>query len=178
MGSPMYRQIAETLREQIQSGDLQPGEQLKTELELREAFGASRNTVRDAIKLLTSLGLVETKPGQGTFVVKKTSPFVTTLSANRTGLGIEESVRKLSEVDKQNRKVTTSPVQVEIQEGTENVTAALRLPLGAEVISRHERRFIDGDPWSLQTSYYPVEFADRGAERIASEALATSTRAR
>ena len=50
MGSPMYRQIAETLREQIQSGDLQPGEQLKTELELREAFGASRNTVRDAIK--------------------------------------------------------------------------------------------------------------------------------
>jgi GntR family transcriptional regulator len=168
MGSPMYRQIAETLREQIQSGDLQPGEQLKTELELREAFGASRNTVRDAIKLLTSLGLVETKPGQGTFVVKKTSPFVTTLSANRTGLGIEESVRKLSEVDKQNRKVTTSPVQVEIQEGTENVTAALRLPLGAEVISRHERRFIDGDPWSLQTSYYPVEFADRGAERLRS----------
>lgn len=167
MGNPMYRQIAETLREQIQSGELQPGQQLKTELELREAFGASRNTVRDAIKLLTSRGLVETRPGQGTFVVKETSPFVTTLSANQTGLGIEESVRKLSEVDKKNRKVTTSPVQVEIQEGTENVTAALRLPRNAEVISRHEKRFIDGDPWSLQTSYYPAEFAER-AERLRS----------
>ena len=38
----------------------------------------------------------------------------------------------------------------------------------AEVISRHERRFIDGSPWSMQTSHYPMEFADRGAERLRS----------
>ena len=175
MGNPMYRQIAETLREQIQSGDLQPGEQLKTELELREAFGASRNTVRDAIKLLTSLGLVETKPGQGTFVIKKTSPFVTTLSANRTGLGIEESVRKLSEVDKQNRKVTTSPVQVEIQEGTENVTAALRLPCAprSSAVTR------DGSSTAIRGRCRRriTRLSSRTAERSASEALATSTRA-
>jgi GntR family transcriptional regulator len=36
------------------------------------------------------------------------------------------------------------------------------------VISRHERRFIDGIPWSMQTSFYPGEFADRGAERLRS----------
>lgn len=168
MGNPMYRQIAEALREQIESGALQPGQRIKTEIELRDEWDASRNTVRDAIKWLTSLGLVEARPGQGTFVVKKTSPFVTTLSGNRTGLGIDEGVRKLAEDDKQNRKVTTSPVQVEIQEATGEITAALRLALGAEVISRHERRYIDNDPWSLQTSYYPVEFADRGAERLRS----------
>src|SRR5579863_507070 len=82
MANPMYRQIAEDLREQIESGDLEPGQQLRTELELREHYEASRNTVRDAIKWLTSLGLVETRPGQGTFVVKKEDPFITALSGD------------------------------------------------------------------------------------------------
>jgi GntR family transcriptional regulator len=36
MANPMYRQIAEDLRRRIESGDLAPGSQLPTELELRE----------------------------------------------------------------------------------------------------------------------------------------------
>ena len=51
MVDPMYRQIAEDLRRQIEAGELAPGAQLRTELELREKYNASRNTVRDAIKL-------------------------------------------------------------------------------------------------------------------------------
>jgi len=77
MGTPMYRQIADDLRAMIESEELAPGQQLQTEIELRDQYGASRNTVRDAIKWLTTLGLVETRPGQGTFVVKKLDPFVT-----------------------------------------------------------------------------------------------------
>src|ERR1700733_840147 len=77
---PMYRQIAEDLRVQIEDGGLAPGQQLSTELELREKYNASRNTVRDAIKWLITRGLVETRPGQGTFVVEKIDPFVTTLT--------------------------------------------------------------------------------------------------
>ena len=48
------------------------------------------------------------------------------------------------------------------------MATTLGISKGAEVISRHERRFIDGTPWSMQTSYYPMEFADRGAERLRS----------
>jgi GntR family transcriptional regulator len=48
------------------------------------------------------------------------------------------------------------------------MSAALRINAGVEIVSRHERRFIDGTPWSMQTSYYPMEFADRGAERLRS----------
>jgi DNA-binding GntR family transcriptional regulator len=55
MGNPMYRQIAEDLREQIESEQLAPGAQLPTELELRERYGASRNTIRDAIRWLMNL---------------------------------------------------------------------------------------------------------------------------
>ena len=168
MANPMYRQIAEDLRDQIESGQLQPGQQLRTEIELREHYNASRNTVRDAIKWLTSLGLVETKPGQGTFVVQTIDPFVTTLSGAPSGAGFSGGAVYLSEVSKQNREPTFSPVQVEIQEASDGVATALGIAKGAEVISRHERRFIDETPWSMQTSYYPMEFADRGAERLRS----------
>jgi GntR family transcriptional regulator len=165
----MYRQIAEDLRAQIESGELEPGQQLRTELELRERYNASRNTVRDAIKWLTNLGLVETKPGQGTFVVQTIDPFVTTLTGDpETGWGGDEGAVYLSEVSEQNRKPTSSPLQVEIQEASDDMAVALGINKGAEIISRHERRFIDGTPWSMQTSYYPMEFADRGADRLRS----------
>lgn len=166
MANPMYRQIAEDLRAQIESGQLKPGQQLRTEIELREHYNASRNTVRDAIKWLTSLGLVETKPGQGTFVVQTIDPFVTTLTGEPDRPGFSGGAVYLVEVSKQNRKPTASPVQVEIQEASDGMATTLGISKGAEVISRHERRFIDGFPWAMQTSYYSMEFADRGAERL------------
>ena len=168
MANPMYRQIAEDLREQIESGRLEPGHQLLTEIELRERYGASRNTVRDAIKLLTALGLVETRPGQGTFVPKKIDPFIYTLSGEPAGAGPTEGASYLSKVTERDRKSSTSPLQVEIQEASDDVSSGLGITKGTEVISRHERHFIDGTPWSMQTSYYPMEFADRGAERLRS----------
>jgi GntR family transcriptional regulator len=169
MTTPMYREIAERLRQQIQSGTFAAGAQLPTELELRDQYDASRNTIRDAIKQLTNLGLVETRPGQGTFVVQKIDPFVTTLSGDpKTGFGGDEGASYLSEVSERNRKPSTSAIQVEMQEASEEVAGGLWVPVGTEVVSRHQKRFIDGTPWSLQTSFYPVEFADRGAERLRS----------
>ena len=79
---PMYRQIADDLRQKIESGAVPRGSQLPTELELREQYDASRNTIRDAVKWLTTRGLVETRPGQGTFVVEKIDPLITTLSSS------------------------------------------------------------------------------------------------
>ena len=49
---PMYQQIAEDLRKKIDTGQYAQGSQLPTELDLRGEYGASRNTVRDAIKRL------------------------------------------------------------------------------------------------------------------------------
>ena len=99
MANPMYRQIAEDLRAQIESGQLEPGGQLRTEIELREHYGASRNTVRDAIKWLTTLGLVETRPGQGTFVVKKIDPFVTVLTRKQSEAGEGQCQPPVTEED-------------------------------------------------------------------------------
>src|SRR5258707_4350974 len=90
MPEPMYRQIAEDLRQKIESGELGHGDQLPTELELREQYDTSRNTIRDAIRLLIARGLVDTRPGQGTFVVPKINPFVTTLFIDPANLPAEQ----------------------------------------------------------------------------------------
>lgn len=65
---PMYRQIAEALREKINEGELKPGDALPTESSLQEAFNVSRVTVRQALKLLTEEHIVESIQGSGTYV--------------------------------------------------------------------------------------------------------------
>jgi GntR family transcriptional regulator len=105
MAEPLYRQIAQDLRRKIESGELEPGARLPNEVAFREEYGASRNTIRDAIKWLTNRGLVETKPGQGTFVVRRIKPIVTTLSEDpETGMAGGEGKAAFLELNKQRER--------------------------------------------------------------------------
>jgi GntR family transcriptional regulator len=167
MPQPMYQQIADDLRKQIESGKLERGGQLPTEVDLRAQYGASRNTVRDAIKRLTSLGLIQTRPGQGTFVTMKIDPFVTVLTGNPgSGAVTGEGASYLSEVSADDRKPSMTPPKVEIQPAPPVIAGRLRVPPGTQVVSRHQQRYIDDTPWSLQTSFYPMEFITRGATQL------------
>jgi len=69
----LSEQIVEQIERQILHGELQPGQQLPSERELAERFGASRTSVREAIRVLREKGLVEVHPGRGTFVVNNHS---------------------------------------------------------------------------------------------------------
>jgi GntR family transcriptional regulator len=167
MAQPMYQQIADDLRKKIDSGEYLRGSQLPTELDLRGQYGASRNTVRDAIKRLTSLGLVETRPGQGTFVTLRVEPFVTVLTGKATsGAGGDEGASYLSQVDTEHRRPVETTPKVEVQVPYEGITRRLRVPPNTQVVSRHQRRYIDDVPWSLQTSFYPMDFITKGATRL------------
>jgi GntR family transcriptional regulator len=164
---PLYRRIAQDLRQRIQSGELARGTQLPTELELRESYEASRNTIRDAIKWLVSNGLVETRPGQGTFVAEKIEAYVTTLSAgSETGLGGDESDAVFAEVRERGRVPTRTGPRVALLAAVGNVAARLNIAEGTQVVSRHWERFIDGTPWSLHTAFYSMELVTRGAHRL------------
>jgi GntR family transcriptional regulator len=170
MAQPMYQQIADDLRSRIESGDLPPGRQLPTELELRDQYGASRNTVRDAIKRLSGLGLVESRPGSGTFVTQKIDPFVTVLTEDPdTGYGGGEGAGYLSQVSAVHRKADTSPVRVELKPAPPEVALRLRITPGEQVVLRHQERFIDKTPYSLQTSFYPFESATRAPRLLMAE---------
>ena len=177
MADPLYRRIADDLRAQIETGQLEPGAQLPPEETLGGLFKASRNTIRDAIKFLISLGLVETRAGQGTFVLDPPDPLVTTLTTREPGLGGGEGAAYLNEANERDPR-STSPT-VELQTALAEIAYRLGVEEGTPVVSRHERRFIrskrasqptalDGDetPWSIQTSFYPRSFALKGAERL------------
>jgi GntR family transcriptional regulator len=160
---PMYRQIAEDLRNKIESGELpsDPRVPLPTEIDLRKRYGASRNTVRDAIRWLIARGLVETRPGQGTFVAEKPIPFVATLTAEP---GADEVY--IPGAAESLRRPEASISRVEIQQAGKVVADALRIEEGAPVVSRHYQHYIDRAPWSLQTSFYPMSLVEQGATRL------------
>jgi len=67
---PAYRQVADELRRQIIAGLLPAGHRLPSEPELSRAFGVSRGTVREALRVLASQHLIETLRGVhgGSFV--------------------------------------------------------------------------------------------------------------
>ncbi len=87
----VVRQIAASIR----NGEIGGGERLPTERELSAAFGVSRGVVREAIKVLGALGMVEARQGSGIFVLNTvptiTRAFTLSVSPDR------ESVERLFE---------------------------------------------------------------------------------
>ena len=60
--------VYEKLFQQIIAGRYQPGERIPPENELREEFGVSRNTIRAVLNKLNTLGILETRRGDGSYV--------------------------------------------------------------------------------------------------------------
>lgn len=165
MADPAYRRIADSLRQDIETAKLAGGDQLPTEQELAEVWGASRSTVREAIRVLATRGLVEARPGQGTFVTRKITPIVTDLSATHD-LGTGETARYYIDVRRQNRTPRSTVARVVIEPAS-SVAAELGVPEASMVVLRYQQRFVDEEPYSLQTSYYPMALVtERGAQRL------------
>lgn len=64
----VYHEIVDQIRELIAAGRIKPGDRLPPERELAELFKASRNSVRDAIRVLEQMALIESRQGDGTYV--------------------------------------------------------------------------------------------------------------
>jgi len=67
---PLYVQIAEGLLDQIESGQLHPGDRLPPERELSETLGVSRLTLRRALQVLEGRGLLSRRQGAGTYIAE------------------------------------------------------------------------------------------------------------
>ena len=67
---PLYRQVADRLRQDISTGDYTSGSRLPTEDALCVRFGVSRFPLRQALKILADEGLIERIPGRGTYVAQ------------------------------------------------------------------------------------------------------------
>jgi GntR family transcriptional regulator len=67
--TPLYRKISDTLLEGIRGGKFPVGSFLPGELELINRYGASRHTIREALRVLEDMGLVKRQRGRGTLVI-------------------------------------------------------------------------------------------------------------
>ena len=98
----IYHEIVEQIKELITEGRIKPGDRLPPERELAELFKASRNSVRDAIRVLEQMGLIESRQGDGTYVRtlsadELTKPLALCLLQSRTQMRELWEVRRILE---------------------------------------------------------------------------------
>jgi GntR family transcriptional regulator, transcriptional repressor for pyruvate dehydrogenase complex len=67
---PLATEIARRLVDYLLSGEISPGERMPSERDLAQAFGVGRSAMREAIKSLSLIGLVEVRHGDGTYLRK------------------------------------------------------------------------------------------------------------
>lgn len=70
-GAPLYRKVVDVLRREIGAGRFKVGGRLPTEDSLRQRFDVSRHTIREALRALRSEGLIESRQGAGTTVIRR-----------------------------------------------------------------------------------------------------------
>src|SRR5580704_17589234 len=78
--SPRYRDIAAELQKEIRLGSTPIGKLLPTETELMERFSASRQTVREALRIIAEQGLIVRRAGLGSVVIATEPPVLFTHS--------------------------------------------------------------------------------------------------
>ncbi|SDU19622.1 GntR family transcriptional regulator [Jiangella alkaliphila] len=154
-----YRRIVDDLRTEILSGRLEAGEQLPSENDLAHRYKTSRPTVRRAIAVLRSDGLVVTEQGRGAFVRRKPhvrfrlegTNYRRHRSAGQPGFNAQAAEQGQT-ASQQLLEVTSVPADAEI---------ALRLDLdpGELVVVRRRLFIVDDQPIALCNSFYPAAIA-------------------
>ncbi|MEY9969552.1 DNA-binding GntR family transcriptional regulator [Streptacidiphilus sp. MAP12-16] len=74
LARPAYLRLADALRAEILSGERAPGSRMPSIAALQREYGVSEQPVRQALRVLTSEGLVEGRPGSGTYVLERPTP--------------------------------------------------------------------------------------------------------
>lgn len=147
---PLYMQIKETLKKDILGGQYVPYQKMPSESELMASFGVSRITVRQALRDLHLEGLIFTSQGKGTFASKpKATQDVKYLQGFAEAMGpkgYEASARLVSI-----REMTPS----------REVKSKLNLINKESVVEVVRVRYLNRDPVSVDTSYFPLQIGQR-----------------
>lgn len=152
-----HDQIAAAIREQILRGDYTPGEALPALTVLRKAYGAANNTVRQALATLQAEGLVETRPGAGTYV-RSFEP-IARAGQWRVRRDVWMAGRSPWDVDVRDRDSEVDQIVVDRAPLPEHLARSMQRPAGAEMIRRSRRYLIEKRPTMLAVSYVPLELA-------------------
>lgn len=138
---PLYHQIEEDLRRLINSGQIAPGGMMPTEMELCQAYGVGRHTMRMALARLASDNLITRRAGRGTFV--KPQP-------DRTKFYLDRSfTQQMADMGRQARAEVLDICPSLITESSLEVFAD---KIGASCLHVTRLRFGDDEPIGIQCS--------------------------
>ena len=112
---PIYLQIIDKIAKQIVRGDLKPGDKLPSVREMAIQSGVNPNTIQRTYSEMERMDMVETKRGQGTFVVQRES-VVEQLKTNIEEKVVETFIKNMREIGIDDQQVVIS-VQKYLQEG-------------------------------------------------------------
>lgn len=150
---PLYYQLAEQVKEQIHTGDLAVGDQLPPERELAQQVGVSRMTARQAVAYLVNEGLIEVKPGVGTFVAQPK------LAYNALHLsGFSEEMARLGST------VVSTVLEQRLITPRRRIAEQLQMAPQEQVVCVVRLRQVEQTPLLLETSYLPARLCP-GLER-------------
>lgn len=141
---PLYYQLKEVLRQQIQAGHLAPHSSIPSEPELVASYHVSRATVRQALTELVNEGLLYRQHGRGTFVceprVQQTLTELTSLS---------------TELRRRGKRPGGLLLLSELARGSETMRQQLRLADEEQVVRLERLRSADGQLIAYEVDYLP-----------------------
>ena len=143
--SPLWRQIALTLEQEIHRGRYEPGDKLPTEGKLSLWFGVNRHTVRRALFELRKRKLVKVEQGRGTFVNENILDYM-----------VSRRTRFSENLNRQNRSPKGILIRNEIMEADEEISRALQVNRSHPVVALHILREGDGRPLSFSSHFFPL----------------------
>jgi GntR family transcriptional regulator len=156
---PAYKRIQDVIRTRIASASLKPGDAVASERELAKTHKVSLMTARHALAGLEHEGIVERRPGAGTFVAVPKIHFNKLMSYTE-----QMSSRGLAP----RSRVLVS----KIMEGDPEVAARLGLPAASRVVRIQRLRLTGEEPFALETCYLPaVDFPELASAPLARSSL-------
>lgn len=162
---PKYQIVAETLRAQILTGSLAPGDPLPTEHELAETFAVDRNgVIRPALELLRNEGLIVSRRGVGSYVREHRPWIYNPAHMYLTRQPGQPRGTWRSQGARQGRDTVMEIQSVEYVCPPEPAPRLVQDALGGEAwVCRRKRERVDGKPIALYWSWFTVELAENTA---------------
>jgi GntR family transcriptional regulator, phosphonate transport system regulatory protein len=143
--TPIWRSIADTLRDEIAAGLYRPGDKLPTEAGLSLRFGVNRHTVRQGLAALIEAGTLHARRGSGVYV-----------AASPTDYALGRRVRFHQNVRDTGRTPSRRITRLETRPASPSEAEALRIAAGDPVHVVEGVSLADGQPLATFQSIFPA----------------------
>lgn len=152
---PLYAQMRDVLRRQIEEGRFRPGERIPSEEKLNGMFGVSRITIRRALKELVDAGYLTKRSGKGTYVNERL-PGTAAPSKVAAKFSQNNDVQSFTEACEANGQVAGARlISCRVVAGLDAERAFFGFGAEGRLLCVERVRTADGVPIMVEENYFP-----------------------